>query len=81
MPSTIVVAPPAGHPSDDERTHDDDNAQVPVISDLQSAVVATGIQLGGKTQMGNKGAVGIGFFCGEQSFLFLSCHFAAGQAR
>ena len=54
---------------------------MPGISDVKSAVVATGIALGGKTQMGNKGAVGISFALLGYSYLFLSCHFAAGQVR
>lgn len=54
-------------------------ALVPDIHGIQSAVVATGVSLGGTTQMGNKGAVGISFNCHQHSFLFLSCHFAANQ--
>jgi len=56
-------------------------ALVPEINDIQSAVVATGVPLGGTTQMGNKGAVGISFNCHDCSYLFLSCHFAANQDK
>eukprot|EP00753_Platysulcus_tardus_P012038 PLAT3336.13.p1 GENE.PLAT3336.13~~PLAT3336.13.p1 ORF type:complete len:996 (-),score=419.40 PLAT3336.13:68-3055(-) len=50
-------------------------ALLPLVSTVQSAAVATGI---GK-RLGNKGGVGIGFFVGGSSLLFINCHLAAHQ--
>lgn len=48
---------------------------VPIISNIKSDCLATGIQ----NLVGNKGAVGISFNLGQTSLLCISCHLASGQ--
>ncbi len=47
---------------------------VPIISNVKSECIATGIQ----NMVGNKGGIGISFQLGKSSLLFISCHLAAG---
>jgi hypothetical protein len=49
----------------------------PIISDVHSECLATGI----KNMVGNKGAVGIRMNIGKTSLLCISCHLAAGQEK
>ena len=50
---------------------------LPMVTEINSAAQATGI---GNT-LGNKGGVGVTFVLGATSFLFLSCHLAAGHSK
>ena len=63
-------------------------ALLPLVSNLQSEAVATGISTGISRRvsvmhanLGNKGGVGISFSIGESSFLFVTCHLAAGHGK
>ena len=63
-------------------------ALLPLVSNLQSEAVATGISTGISRRvsavhanLGNKGGVGISFSVGESSFLFVTCHLAAGHGK
>lgn len=47
----------------------------PIISNVESECIATGIQ----NAVGNKGAVGIRFSIGKTRLLFISSHLASGQ--
>ncbi|OQR99267.1 inositol polyphosphate 5-phosphatase [Achlya hypogyna] len=49
---------------------------LPLVSDLQSDAIATGLG----NQLGNKGGVGIGFRLGRTRFAFVNCHFEAHQS-
>lgn len=48
---------------------------IPLLSNIQSDAVATGLG----NQLGNKGGVGIAFSIGRTSFAFVNCHFDAHQ--
>lgn len=48
---------------------------IPLISNVQSTHVATGIM----NSIGNKGGVGISFRVGETSVIFINCHLASGE--
>ena len=64
---------------------------LPLISGLASEAVATGVKTGissrlsinggNHSNLGNKGGVGISFNVGETSFLFVTCHLAAGHSK
>lgn len=49
---------------------------IPLISNIQSNHVATGIL----NSIGNKGGIGICFNVGKTSLLFINCHLASGQS-
>eukprot|EP00936_MAST-01D_sp_MAST-1D-sp1_P002038 g2038.t1 len=51
------------------------SALVPLIDNIESSAVATGIG----NALGNKGGIGISFRLGNTSILFLNCHLASGQ--
>ncbi|KAF1327190.1 Inositol polyphosphate 5-phosphatase, partial [Globisporangium splendens] len=48
---------------------------IPLLSNIQSDAVATGLG----NQLGNKGGVGIAFSIGRTNFAFVNCHFDAHQ--
>eukprot|EP00347_Sterkiella_histriomuscorum_P015202 403357925 len=50
---------------------------VPIITDVQSDFLATGI----KNIVGNKGAVSVSFKVGRTRLLCISCHLASGQGK
>jgi hypothetical protein len=49
---------------------------IPLVSDVNSSVVSTGIGLGMGNRLGNKGGVGISFKIAETKFMFINAHLA-----
>lgn len=52
-------------------------ALMPIVSDIQTGVVATGIA----NTVGNKGGCAVGFNIGKTALLFVNCHLAAHQSE
>jgi phosphatidylinositol-bisphosphatase len=63
---------------------------IPMVSDMESGVVASGLRLvptvkkgarGNDPQLGNKGGAGIALVMGGKSYFFVNCHFTAHQHK